>query len=165
METRLYCSAATVGCHLIGMEVICASAQRRSRQEMREAAQSWEVRVRHRGAMRLATSRRYETGGKRRLCSRDNQSYPPRVCRRYPRTLTKSGQAYPNQSRVTCSRRRFPLIINLFYYFPTMIGTLPVIHTVGEAFRHAVPIVPLCHRSSGGGGCGGGWWVALVAFC
>jgi hypothetical protein len=24
-----------------------------------------------------------------------------------------------------------------------MIGTLPVIHTVGETFRHAVPIVPL----------------------
>ena len=49
------------------MEVICASAQRRSRQEMREAAQSWEVRVCGTGGQcvlqQVVDTRQEEKGG------------------------------------------------------------------------------------------------------
>ena len=140
---------------------ICASAQRRSRQEMREAAQSWGACARRWEAMRLTTSRRYETGAKRRL----RRTIPSRKQARLadgPRTLTKSGQAQTKIPTDHVSRARDGVSHHFMFsfVFPTLIGTLPVIqphgckHFPARLCRCAIVVVEV-GVVVGGGGTGG----------
>ena len=139
---------------------ICASAQRRSRQEMCEAAQSW---VRVRGAekqcvlQQVVDTRQEQKGGSVGQSIHPNPIPASKTCRRSANVnQIRSGPTHG--PRVTCPRRRFRLFYVLILFFPTMIGTLPVIQPHGWLEKLSGKAVPMCQCSSGGCGGGGGWW-------
>jgi len=112
--------------------------------------------------MRLTTSRRYETGAKRRLRRTIPSSKQARLADG-PRTLTKSGQAQPKSPRTTCHvpETAFPICLCFHFVFPTLIGTLPVIqphgckHFPARLCRCAIVVVEVVGVVVGGGGTGG----------